>query len=209
MINHATNHTHHVTQHLKTDDKNIIIGYKTSDLLAGVICLILSIIGLTIMDKSQTTTWGVIGFFGIGSIVLLWKFINSKNRFIKKNSTEAKLILEKEFKDLYNTNGLLNYNEQGFELMLDGKLTKTDWNEIDRILAYKVDLLAVDEICLFVDIDKERSFEISESTKGWFVFGKKISEIFPEIKENWEFDIAIPPFERNETELYNRNKNVG
>ncbi|WP_445731715.1 hypothetical protein [Mariniflexile sp.] len=193
---------------MKTDDKNIIIGKKYSDLLAGIICLTFSIVGLTIMDKSQIMTWVIIGFFGIGSIVLLLKFVNLNNRFISENSKEAKLIREKEFKHLYSTNGLFNYNEIGFELMLNGKLTKTKWNEINRILAYKVDLLAVDEICLFVDIDKERSFEISESTKGWFVFGEKIREIFPEIKETWEFDIAIPPFERNETELYNRNKNA-
>ncbi len=159
------------------------------------------------MEKTESGFWWTSIFFGICAVVLLWQFINPKNRFIKKNSDKAKLIREKDFKHLYTTNGIFNYNEQGFELLIGEKLTNTDWNEINRILAYKVDLLSVDEICLFVEIDKERSFEISESTKGWFVFGKKIRKIFPEIKETWEFDIAIPPFERNETELYNRNKN--
>ena len=32
---------------------------------------------------------------------------------------------------------------------------------------------------------------------------------FPQIEKNWEGIIAKPAFERKETELYNRNKNVG
>ncbi len=191
---------------MKNDKKNIIIGYKIGDLIAGIISIGFVILAFLVMDKTETRFWFMTIFFGIGAVVLLWKYINPRNRFIRTNSLEAKRIREKEFKNLYNTNGLFQYNEHGFELMLDGKLTKTNWNEIKRLVAYKVDLFAVDEICLFVEIDENRSFEINERTKGWFVFVQKTKEKFSEINESWEFDIAQPPFKRNETELYNRNR---
>lgn len=194
------------SKHLKETEKNIIIGYKVRDLIAGIFSLGFVVLALLVMDKDGTSFWVTLIFFGICSSVLLWQFINPKNRFIGKNSAEAKLIREKKFKHLYNTSGLFNYTEKGFELTLNGKLTKTDWDEVKRIIAYKIDLLATDEICLFVDIDENRSFEIGESTKGWFVFVNNIKDQFPEINKSWEFDIAIPPFERTETELYNRVK---
>jgi hypothetical protein len=62
---------------------------------------------------------------------------------------------------------------------------------------------------LFVKAEKGKQFEITESTKGWFQFIEKTKEQFPSISKTWEMEIANPAFERKETELYNRNKNVG
>ena len=160
------------------------------------------------MDTSQTKTWFIIGFFGIGSVVLLWKFLNPKNKFVGINSEEAKQLRKEEFKHLFNTQGLFEYSELGFELIIDGKLTEIKWNEISLLIGYKIDALTTDEICLYVQTKKGKSFEISESSKGWFEFNRRLKNEFQSVNKNWEMEIAHPPFERNQTILYDK-KNVG
>ena len=182
---------------------------KLSDLISGIICLIFSLIGLILMDKSKSMTWITIIFFGIGAVLLLLKYFNPNSRFLPKQKDNYKRLSEEEFMELYNSNGIFSYNLKGFELPINEKPIKIDWNEINKLTAYKTDLLTTDEICLFVQAEKGKQFEITESTKGWFQFIEKTKEQFPSISKTWEIEIANPAFERKESELYNRSKNVG
>ncbi|NLP59507.1 hypothetical protein [Lutibacter sp. B1] len=182
---------------------------KTSDLIAGILCSGFSIVGITIMNKSELITWVTIVFFGIGAILLLLRYFNPNSKFLPKQKDYNKKLSDEEFMELYNSNGIFTYEKNGFEIKIEEKLTKIEWNEIEKLTAYKVDLFATDEIRLFLKAENGKQFEISESTQGWFQFNEKIKEQFPEINKTWEIDISVPAFERKETEIYNRNKNVG
>ncbi len=182
---------------------------KLTDLICGIICAIFSITGIVIMDETKPITWIILVFFGIGTILLLLKYFNPNSKFLPKQKDAYKKLSNEEFMELYNSNGIFTYNASGFELPINHKQTEIKWQEIDKVTAYKIDLLSTDEIRLFVQAENGKQFEISESTKGWFQFVEKIKEKFPNISKTWEIDITNPAFERKETELYNRNKNVG
>lgn len=98
--------------------------------------------------------------------------------------------------------------ENGFLINYDGEITKYNWSEINKLTGFKIDRLTVDDICLKIESDKKKSVA-SEEFEGWRIFMNKLLNEFPQIDKNWEGIIANPAFERNETELYNRNKNVG
>ena len=180
---------------------------KTSDLIAGVLCLGFSIVGITIMEKSELITWITILFFGLGAIVLLFNYIKPNNKLFSRQNNYKELS-EEEFMKLYNSHGIFNYKQNGFEVQTEDKLTEINWNEIRKITGFKVDLFASDEIRLFLEADNGKQFEISESTHGWYQFNEKLKEQFSSINKSWEVDITVPAFERKETEIYNRNKNV-
>jgi hypothetical protein len=177
---------------------------KLSDLISGLICMIFTIGGIVILEKSEFLTWFLIIFFGIGAILLLLRYFNPNSKFLPKQKGEFKELNEKEFVELYNSDGIFSYNENGFELSINETLTKVKWNEIQKLTAYKIDLLTTDEICLFVEAENGKQFEISESTEGWFKFLEKTKEQFENINKMWEIDISNPAFERKETEIYNR-----
>ena len=182
---------------------------KLSDLISGLICLTFAIVGIIFLEKSKLLTWALIIFFGIGAVLLLLRYFKPNSKFLPKQKSEFKKLNEKEFMELYNSNGIFSYNENGFELSINETLTKINWIEIHKLTAYKIDLLTTDEICLFVEAENGKQFEISESTEGWFKFLEKTKKQFESINKMWEIDISNPAFERKETEIYNRNKNVG
>ena len=105
-------------------------------------------------------------------------------------------------------NEIFNYNEFGFELFVDEKLTKINWDEINKLTAYKIDLITIDEISLFVEAENGKQFEINESLKGWNRFNQKLVEKFPSINKTWQEEIVYPAFERKETVLYNRRMTI-
>ena len=80
-----------------------------------------------------------------------------------------------------------------------------EWSLIDKIVAYKIDLLTVDEICFEIDYLDKRLL-ITEESEGWRFFLTELINRIPTIDSKWEEKLIKPVFERNETELYNRNK---
>lgn len=188
--------------------KNIIIGINFGEIIATLACFGLIFFAYHLFGVKSVWFWVILVFFGIGIVGVLWKYLNPKNKFVGINSKEAKQIRKEKFDEIYNTNGLFEYNDLGFNLLVEGKQIDINWNEINKLTAYKLDLLTTDEICLFVQAENGKQFQITESTKGWFQFTKKVKEKFPNISENWEVEIANPAFERKETELYDRNKKV-
>jgi hypothetical protein len=74
---------------------------------------------------------------------------------------------------------------------------------VDRIVAYKLDLFAVDEICVELHIG-DRAVRFTESTPGWYQFLERLRKVFPSIPDGWDWDVARPAFATNYTVLYER-----
>ena len=98
--------------------------------------------------------------------------------------------------------------KNGFKIIFDEVITEYNWSEIDKLTGYKFDQITIDVICLKIDA-KEKTAIVTEDFKGWRDFMNTLLTKFAEIDKKWEEIIARPPFERNETVLYDRQKNIG
>ncbi|MFD1162574.1 hypothetical protein [Hwangdonia seohaensis] len=102
----------------------------------------------------------------------------------------------------------IELTENGFQVHYDDKITQFQWSEIEKLTGFKVDRLTTDNICLKIE-SKTKTVYATEEFQGWRNFIDKMINEFPQVDKIWEGIIAKPAFKRNETELYNRNKNVG
>ncbi len=94
---------------------------------------------------------------------------------------------------------------EGIELLQgDESLAMQEWVHVKRIIAYKHDRYVVDEICIgFLEHpDSDRWFEISEEYGGYSQALDRIHAHFPSISRDWYSVVVQPPFERNETVLW-------
>ena len=102
----------------------------------------------------------------------------------------------------------IELTENGFQVIYDEEITQFKWLEIEILTGFKVDRLTIDDICLKIESNNKTAYA-TEEFEGWRNFMNRLLNEFPQIDKNWEGIIAKPAFERKETELYNRNKNVG
>jgi hypothetical protein len=101
----------------------------------------------------------------------------------------------------------IELTENGFQIIYNKDFIQFEWKEIQRLTGFKIDKLTIDDICLKIE-SENNIFSVTEEFVGWRLFINQILIEFPEIDKNWEGKVALPPFERKETELYKR-KNVG
>jgi hypothetical protein len=120
---------------------------------------------------------------------------------------EPSLKSNPEFDKLYNDEGLFLYVADGFIFSLKDGPEKIKWTDIERLAAYKLDLITVDEIRMDITWNN-RQFTISEETPGWFQFVLKTKAVFPAIPQEWDISIIHPAFERNYTVLYEKAKEL-
>ena len=102
----------------------------------------------------------------------------------------------------------IEVTENGFKVIYDDEITQFKWSEIIKLTGFKIDRLTTDGICLKIESENKTSL-VTEEFEGWRSFMNELLNRFPQIDKNWEGIIARPAFERNETELYSRNINVG
>ena len=102
----------------------------------------------------------------------------------------------------------IELTEKGFQVIYDEEITQFKRLEIEILTGFKVDRLTIDDICLKIESNNKTAYA-TEEFEGWRNFMNRLLNEFPQIEKNWEGIIAKPAFERKETELYNRNKNVG
>jgi len=138
--------------------------------------------------------YGTIGIL-ILTIISCLIFIKNANNVLGKRK-KAKRIEKIEL------------TKKGFQVNYDEVITQFQWSEIEKLTGFKVDRITTDDICLKIESNKKTSYA-TEEFEGWRIFMNKLLIEFPQIDKNWEGIIANPAFERKETELYNRNKNVG
>ena len=93
------------------------------------------------------------------------------------------------------------FYEDGFSTEFDKIRMFYKWNEVEEIIAYKVDIFAEDVICIELFF-KDYKLLFTEETKGWDEFLDRMHHYFPQINQNWRFDIVKPAFARNETLIF-------
>jgi hypothetical protein len=76
------------------------------------------------------------------------------------------------------------------------------WDEITRIRTYKVDLRTTDCICLMFERAGTAPVQVSEEWNGFVDLMEMMRERFPAIPADWYEAVMQPPFERNETTLF-------
>jgi len=79
--------------------------------------------------------------------------------------------------------GVFQFHENGFEAVLLDEKRYVKWQEIEEIHAYKIDLLAYDEICLDIVLQKT-AITLPEVTAGWHYFIKQLGLQFTSINRD-------------------------
>ena len=109
----------------------------------------------------------------------------------------------KDFSHIYEDNGLFAYDDGGFAFQFSNGPQKIFWSEIERMTAYKADLITIDQLRLDIEF-RGLTLPISEDTPGFFQFIVKTKEVFPTIAKDWDLKIIHPAFEANVTVIYER-----
>ncbi len=102
-----------------------------------------------------------------------------------------------------NDLGIFSYNVSGFDIDLKDGFHSIKWADIERLQAYKADLLTTDEICIDIIFDN-KTIIVTEETKGWYQFIDKVKSALPLTNDNWEALVLETPFEYNLITIYER-----
>jgi hypothetical protein len=97
-------------------------------------------------------------------------------------------------------------NERGFRVLDDqGLEARALWNEVTKIVAFKIDLWAYDEVRLLIWAERlDAPIEISEEWEGHRDLCKTMEQILPDVLGDWWKRVWFPAFEPCETLLYQR-----
>jgi hypothetical protein len=174
---------------LKKKKKNIIIGYNLSDLIMGILTLIFSVFMLFKMDSSESNKiWILMILLLIGSIIILWKFINPNNKFVRANSVEAKQFEIEQSRERFNEIKIFDFSEICFITTIKENKFEVRWIDIRRVYLLRKDIFKKDEFYLDIWVDRgsANSFEICETSENWLKFTEKLVEQFPEINKEWK-----------------------
>lgn len=188
----------------KFNGKNVIWESKTKQIFLIIICLAFTFMVLWTGKTNSFRFWFPLILFGGGGFFLLIRFLNPKNIFVSPNSKLAQEIFSSQTSQNQDELGIFEYSENGFKITDENSSNTYEWNNIETVLAYKIDLLTYDEICIDVYTDDLNKFTISESTWGWFQFISRLSENIKAIQIDWYINITNPAFETNLTLLYDK-----
>lgn len=160
---------------------------------------LLPIAALTLFILSIVVSYdfGIV-FFGLCAVVLTYSLV-ARWRSSAFNESEQQLKLTTSQR--LNDPGIFQYTDTGFIVNLTQK-KELAWSQVQVIIAYKVDLVTTDEICMKVFCDDDFSFHVTERTAGWFLFTQHLKDVFPSINKIWDVEITIPPFATNLTLIY-------
>ncbi|HEY4107679.1 hypothetical protein [Puia sp.] len=99
--------------------------------------------------------------------------------------------------------GKFTYQEEGFTYAFADGPEFVRWAEIRRIVAYKVDRLTYDDICLDI-FWRDWKFTITEDTAGWDRLIAQLRIAFPNIPDDWYGKVGLPAFATNSMVLFER-----
>ncbi len=127
-------------------------------------------------------------------------FSSEKTSNLSQISDESKKAFDVKFNDL----GKFEYEDDGFIFKIKSEQQKIKWADINRIVAYRQDLLTTDNVCIDIVFNNQRT-TISEETPGWYQFVETTKHIFPSIPKNWDSRIIHPAFATDFTIIYQRH----
>ena len=128
----------------------------------------------------------------------LFSFGDKADKFTQVSDEE-----QKRFDIKFNDLGKFIYEDDGFIFPFKSERQKFKWTDIERLIAYKLDLMTTDEMCLDIVYNNWQT-TITEETPGWYQFIEKTKLAFPNIPKNWDSEIVYPAFAKNLTILYQR-----
>ena len=84
--------------------------------------------------------------------------------------------------------------------------TIIEWRDIVAIFAFKRSLVFIDSIRLCFSLSDDRTVEIHEGMKGWDPLVRQLPEYLKGCQpfDDWFDTVALPPFETNWTQIYQR-----
>lgn len=92
-----------------------------------------------------------------------------------------------------------------FEINDGDNRTSIKWNEIEKIYAFKRDLITEDQICLEIHVS-EKQFYCSEDFDGWIEFEKELKNQLSELDMNWLDKVSQPPFKESRITIFRKLK---
>lgn len=146
--------------------------------------VLIVLIGLSI----QIELWYWLTFFSSCLISIALKYIFPNDRIFYPLSKEKKIIF--------------TYTETGFYTENNKHI---NWSSVNRVIAYKEDLITVDCIHVNIELENDISFTVHEDLSMYNEFIEQLEENI-EIKPTWFQEVAFPAFERNETVIYEKSK---
>lgn len=98
------------------------------------------------------------------------------------------------------------FTEGGFDLRADtSTVGDVKWNEVQKILAFKRDMVTTDLVCLeFQLVGKDEAFEVNDDVGEFWDLVKRVKDVFPDSDQEWEEQVVKPAFSRNATVIYSR-----
>lgn len=192
--------------------KKVIIGYPILDLVKLVIFYLIFGFGIYYYDTTDIMYPIFIAFTALVAVVIPIKIFYGK-RYISKNSVEAQQITKKNEAEFLKSLdegltgfGNFKFDDIGFKVISLESEEYVEWDKIDKLIAFKIDLLTFDEIRLQIHLESERIIEFGEEIPGWSEFVLRLRNQFVEIDSSWETNISKPAFERKETIIYKKLK---
>ena len=85
-------------------------------------------------------------------------------------------------------------------------VAEADFDQIQKVVAFKRDAWAVDLICLQIYTTDGMFFEVNEEIAGWTRLVYRLPDVLPGFPEHneWFGKVAFPPFVPNVTTLFDR-----
>ena len=99
--------------------------------------------------------------------------------------------------------GMPLYTDNSFTFSFKNSEESFYWHEIKKLIAYKADVIATDCVCLYIELENERRFEINEELYGWDGFVTAMNTAL-KLDESWFWEVVQPPLAINETVLYQK-----
>jgi hypothetical protein len=91
----------------------------------------------------------------------------------------------------------------GFQLLDQDRVVETvDVQHVTRLIAYKLDLLTSDCICLRIERRNEDEVTVHEEMPGFSELFTVLAVSFPGLDREWYFKVMSPAFRRNETTIW-------
>ena len=93
----------------------------------------------------------------------------------------------------------------GFELWGDDeRRCDVDWSDVARIVAFKVDLLTMDAVCLEVQLASGAVCLVDEEATGFWELVTVIKRVLPISQQEWEQTVVPSAFVENRTVIFQR-----